>query len=151
MESSSQENPINQINPDTLKKFQIFRDEEAIILDIEEERQRLETQQDTVAEVHRSFYENLNLERRVTGVFEIDDLVNLLKKDNAVGIFVCEVPKELKYVDYMCIVTGNSYRHMLGMASFVRKVYKIKRNPSDRIPKIEGENCKSWMAMDLGK
>lgn len=43
----------------------------------------------------------------LAGVFEIEDLVDVLKKDNASDIFVCSVPKEIKYVDYMCICTGN--------------------------------------------
>ena len=56
----------------------------------------------------------------------------------------------MKYVDYMCICTGNSYRHMSGLAHFVRKVYKLKRKPGDILPKIEGAKCKDWMALDLG-
>lgn len=36
------------------------------------------------------------------------------------------------------------------MANFVRKVYKMKRNSSDILPKVEGEKCKNWMALDLG-
>lgn len=47
-------------------------------------------------------------------MFEIEDLVDVLKKDNAVNLFVCTVPREMKYVDYICIVTGKSHRHMLG-------------------------------------
>lgn len=137
-------------NSSSFTKFQIFRDEQEIIFDVEEERRKLNGPFETVAELHRSVYDNLNLERGRSGVFEIGELVEVLKKDNGVDIFVCEVSKELKYVDYMCIVTGNSFRHMLGMASFVRKVYKLKRHQTDRIPKIEGDNCKNWMAMDLG-
>lgn len=83
-------------------------------------------------------------------MFEIEDLVDILKKENAIDMTVIRVPAELKYVDYLCIVTGNSYRHMLGMAHFVRKVYKLKRHSTDIIPKVEGENCKQWMALDLG-
>lgn len=36
------------------------------------------------------------------------------------------------------------------MANFVRKVYKMKRNSCDILPKVEGEKCKNWMALDLG-
>lgn len=36
------------------------------------------------------------------------------------------------------------------MTQFVRKVFKIKRNSSDILPKVEGENSKDWMALDLG-
>jgi ribosome silencing factor RsfS/YbeB/iojap len=50
----------------------------------------------------------------------------------------------------MVIISGSSYRHMLGMASFVRKVYKLKRHKSDHIPRIEGKDCKNWMCLDLG-
>lgn len=36
------------------------------------------------------------------------------------------------------------------MAHFVRKVYKLKRQTGDIIPKIEGEKDKDWIAMDMG-
>lgn len=129
-------------------KFKVFRDEDStVILDIEQERQQIKKGPDS----QKSIYENLNLERGKTGVFEIYELVDILKKDNAKDLFVCEVPQSIKYVDYMCIVTGNSFRHMSGMANYVRRIYKMKRNPTtDVIPKIEGENCKNWMALDLG-
>lgn len=85
-----------------------------------------------------------------TGVYDIEDLVELLRKENAIDLCVIKIPKEISYVDYLCIITGSSYRHRIGIAEFVRKVYKLKRNPNDHIPKIEGKECKNWMAMDLG-
>lgn len=87
----------------------------------------------------------------MSGVFEIEDLVEVLRRDNAENIFVCTVPKEMKYVDYVCVVTGHSDRHRKAMAQFVRKLFKLKRHSGDILPKIEGENSKAWMAMDLGK
>ncbi len=86
----------------------------------------------------------------VTGVFEIEDLVDVLRRENAEDIFVCTVPKELKYVDYMCVVTGRSQRHRIALAQLVRKLFKIKRHSDDVLPKIEGEQSKTWMAIDLG-
>lgn len=85
-----------------------------------------------------------------TGVFDIEDLITVLRRDNAENIFVCTVPKELKYVDYMVVITARSHRHMKAMAEFVRKMYKIKRRKGDLIPKIEGKNSDEWLAMDLG-
>lgn len=85
-----------------------------------------------------------------TGVFDIEDLVDLLRRENAIDLCVIRVPKDYSYVDYMVIATGSTYRHMLGMSSFVRKVFKMKRGRHDSIPKIEGKECKNWMAMDLG-
>ena len=39
---------------------------------------------------------------------------------------------------------------MTGLAQFVRKIFKLKRQSGDILPKIEGEKCKDWLAMDLG-
>jgi len=84
------------------------------------------------------------------GVFDLHELVEVLHLCRARHLCVIAVPPEAKYVDYMLIVTGKSQRHMLAMAEFVRRVYKQKRNPEDIVPKIEGKNCKNWMALDLG-
>lgn len=84
-------------------------------------------------------------------MFEIEDLVDVLRRENADDIFVCTVPKKLKYVDYHCIVTCRSHRHRTAIAQFVRKLFKIKRHKGDLLPKIEGEKSKTWIALDLGK
>lgn len=83
-------------------------------------------------------------------MFDIQDLVTVLKRENGSNIFVCRVPKSIKYVDYICVVTGLSKRHLNAIAQFVRRIYKHKRNSTDIIPKIEGEDGKDWIAMDLG-
>lgn len=77
-------------------------------------------------------------------------MVDVLRRENAEDIFVCSVPKDFKYVDYLAVCSGRSYRHMLAMAEFVRRMYKIKRQKGDILPKIEGEKSRDWMAMDLG-
>lgn len=74
----------------------------------------------------------------------------VLKRDNAENIFVCTVPRELKYVDYLCVITAKSPRHMRAISEFVRKMYKIKGDKKDVLPKIEGKNSDEWIAMDLG-
>lgn len=74
----------------------------------------------------------------------------MLKEDKAKQIFVASVPKDYSYVDYIVIVTAKSHKHMSALATFVRKVYKLKRHKTDMIPKIEGENSKDWIALDLG-
>lgn len=86
----------------------------------------------------------------LNGVFEIEDLVDLLKRDNARDIFVCHVPKKLHYVDFICIVTARSTRHLKAIAEFVRKLYKFKASSKDILPKIEGIGSTEWIAMDLG-
>ena len=54
-------------------------------------------------------------------------------------------------MDYIVVVTGKSVRHMHALATFVRKVFKMKSHTHERIPRVEGQNSKDWMALDLGK
>ncbi|XP_041970580.1 uncharacterized protein LOC121726978 [Aricia agestis] len=95
-------------------------------------------------------FEGINMERGKNGVFEIEDLVDLLQRENSKDIFVATVPKEINFVQYICIVSGRSKRHLLALAEFVRKVYKNKCHKSDPIPRIEGKDSEEWMALDLG-
>ncbi|KAI8126397.1 hypothetical protein FF38_08415 [Lucilia cuprina] len=149
-ESVNNQQEDNDLTRALGQKYKIFREEESPeILDIFEERQRYQTQ-DEPDEIEDDSYAGLNLKRGLTGVFDIEDLVDVLRKENAEDIFVCSVPKELKYIDYMVVCSGRSYRHMLAMAEFVRRVYKIKRQKGDILPRIEGEKSRDWMAMDLG-
>ncbi|XP_015126306.1 uncharacterized protein LOC107047908 [Diachasma alloeum] len=152
----SEENEVdreegNLLSPAVRSNFQPFREEDApVIFDVDEEKKRLDLEAfNAMQDVHDP-YEGLNMKRGVDGVFEIEDLVDLLRKDKAQNIFVATVPKELSYVDYLVIVTGKSPRHMIALATFVRKAYKLKRNDEDIIPKVEGANSKDWIALDLG-
>lgn len=85
-----------------------------------------------------------------TGVYDIEELVDVLKHNNSQDIFVCSVPVDLKWVDHICVVTGRSQRHMRGIANFVRKLFKLKRSNNEVLPKVEGGDSKEWIAMDLG-
>ncbi|KAL1498124.1 hypothetical protein ABEB36_008977 [Hypothenemus hampei] len=93
---------------------------------------------------------NLNLSRGLHGVFDIEDLVETLHHQQAEDIFVANVPKEIKYVDYIVVVSGRSQRHMQAIAQFVRRVFKQKRYSTDTVPILEGAKSSHWMAMDLG-
>lgn len=152
-------------------KYQPFKDEDStVVIDAYEEKFKyvdfLHEEKETAE--HDPF-EGINLARKYlferkrktcsfvsvctggkTGVYEIEDLVAVLKRDNAENIFVASLPQEFKYVDYICIATGKSHRHMQALAQFVKRVYKKKRHSSDIVPSIEGENSKDWIALDLG-
>ncbi|GLH00535.1 Uncharacterized protein GBIM_06885 [Gryllus bimaculatus] len=131
----------------TLEKYKIFKDEDSpVIFDIVEERfKTLQYDPET-----QDGYQGLNLERGKDGVFDIEHLVDLLQQEQAQHIFVLKIPEEVRYVNYLVIVSGKSVRHMIALAEFVKLVYKKKRNDSDRIPKVEGEDSSHWIAMDLG-
>lgn len=85
------------------------------------------------------------------GVFDIEDLVDVLQRENAQDIFVARIPPEIKYCDYICVVTSKSKRHMAAIMQFVRRMYKKKRNSSDLVPNTEGKGGSDWMALDLGR
>ncbi|XP_035785276.1 uncharacterized protein LOC118463097 isoform X1 [Anopheles albimanus] len=141
--------PSQRIDSSIVPKYQDFQDiNTTIILDVEDERLKFE---------RKSIYSNIpnkfrgvNHPRAEEGVFDINDLITILKLNNAMNIFVCTIPKHIKYVDYMCVASGRNRKHMVGMAEAVKKTFKIKRHTSDPIPKIEGEINSDWMAMDLG-
>ena len=58
----------------------------------------------------------------VTGVFDVQEVVDLLRDEKARDICVIVVPPELKYVSYLVIVTGHSTRHLRAMAAYVKWV-----------------------------
>ncbi|RZF40366.1 hypothetical protein LSTR_LSTR008796 [Laodelphax striatellus] len=150
--SDDQGDPKNQnLIPSALKigKYEIFREDNApVILDVNEERERFQS----IAEEEfiSSEFDGYNIQRGITGVFDIEELVDVLRKENGVDIFVASLPKQLQYADYVVVVGGKSLKHMLGMAEFVRKLFKVKRHPNDLIPRLEGEDSKDWLAIDLG-
>ncbi|KAB0797943.1 hypothetical protein PPYR_08936 [Photinus pyralis] len=130
-------------------KYQRFRDEDSeVILDVLEERQKYARQLEEIESPDP--FQGLNLERGRTGVFEIVDLVEALKRENADNIFVATVPDEYNYVDYICVVNGRSLKHMMAIAQFIRRVFKQKRTNDDIVPKLEGADSKDWLALDLG-
>ncbi|KZC06887.1 PREDICTED: mitochondrial assembly of ribosomal large subunit protein 1 [Dufourea novaeangliae] len=130
--------------------YKVFDDKDAEIILDASEKEIINLEDLQLEEEYYNPYEGINLERGVNGVFEIDDLVPLLQRENAVNIFVAAVPPELSYVSYIVVVTGKSQKHMKGLAAFIRKVYKLKRCKTDLIPQIEGKDSKDWVALDLG-
>ncbi|XP_011695265.1 PREDICTED: uncharacterized protein LOC105454385 [Wasmannia auropunctata] len=133
-------------------KYKVFHDEDAdVILDVSEEQQKILLEDlGKQQEEARDPYTDVDLEHGVTGVFDIEQLVELLKRDKARNIFVASVPKEYAYVDYIVVTTGSSRKHMNALATFIRKVYKMKKHRNEAMPKIEGKNSNDWMALDLG-
>jgi len=84
-------------------------------------------------------------------VFDLAELVAVLREENARDICAIRIPRELHYVDSIVIATGKSTRHLSAMAAYIRWMYKRKRGSSDpESVKIEGELCKDWFALDLG-
>lgn len=84
-------------------------------------------------------------------MYEVEHLVEVLQKNNASNIFVASVPANVRYVDYIVIVSGKSQKHLMSIAEFVNKLFKRKRNPTDKLPRILNKKPIDWIALDLGK
>ncbi|XP_051999794.1 mitochondrial assembly of ribosomal large subunit protein 1 [Xyrauchen texanus] len=82
--------------------------------------------------------------------FDVRMLVSVLRQENAADICVIRVPQELKYSDYMIIVSGSSPRHLTAMAEFVLKVFKFLRKDGDPHVRLEGRDCDDWKCIDFG-
>lgn len=87
----------------------------------------------------------------VSGVFEVEHLVEVLQKNNASNVFVVSIPANVRYVDYIVIATGRSQKHLMSIADFIHKLFKKKRRPSDNIPRIVNKKPIDWIALDIGK
>lgn len=97
-------------------------------------------------------YRHLLGTRGARGVFEISELVSLLKSERIGDIAVIKIPAYKKYADYMVVGTARSTRHLRTVSSLILSVYKKKRLPSDPVPAREGESDTNtgWTAMDMG-
>ncbi|KAJ8726220.1 hypothetical protein PYW07_000918 [Mythimna separata] len=136
----------NRTTPALASKYQVITDVNPAIIGNTAEEIHIEDKYPLLSDE----FDGINLERGQTGVFEIEDLVELLQRENSKDIFVAAVPKDIRYVDYICVVSGRNKRHILGLSEFVRKVYKKKCYNTDPIPRIEGKESDEWMALDLG-
>ncbi|XP_034230335.1 protein Iojap, chloroplastic [Thrips palmi] len=133
-------------------KYKVFKDEDSpIILDVEEERLVSRSVNETHVTQQNEF-DAISFKPGVHGVFDIDELVSILKSKNAEDIVVIQMDSTTNLAQQMVIVTGKSSRHLKALASFVRLVYKKKIGKHDLVPHVEGKSNKSdnWFALDLG-
>lgn len=147
--NSNTESELAAINPwtkFTTQKYETFStDKTHIIYDYDEEQRRLA---EGIVE-EETKVEELVLERGRTGVFDIEELVDFLREENARDIVVIQVPPEMRYVGYMVVVTSLSQRHINALAETIRRIYKKKKNRKDPSLICEGKST-NWMALDMG-
>jgi len=84
-----------------------------------------------------------------TGVFEVEDLVKLLRQEKLQDIAVIEVQMDIPYADYLVIGTTISKRQSRALAEFLRKVYKQTKYPKEPGVITEGEDCDEWKVLDF--
>ncbi|CAH4031604.1 uncharacterized protein LOC123711067 [Pieris brassicae] len=139
-------NTSNKTSPGIGRKYQLITEKNSPLIVHTADEINLNSQYPLLSDE----FDGINLERGKNGVFEIEDLVDLLHRENSRDVFVTTVPKHINYVNYICIVTARSKKHIQALAEFVRKVYKRKCSKSDYIPRLEGKDSDQWIALDLG-
>lgn len=153
-------------NPDILAsfttKFDEYRDADSpIIYDVDEELAIMREMKEkgveskgalSKVEVLGQKLKGFNLEHGVSGVFDIGELVDVLRRENCFDIIALTVPKHINYVDFIVVASCRSSKHVVAVAEFTRKLFKQKMDPKcDKSPNLEG--CKkmgNWIALDLG-
>lgn len=84
------------------------------------------------------------------GVYDIDDLVTVLRKENLHDICVIQVPVSFHYADYLVLATAKSPRQCHAVMEFIIKLYKKKKNKKDPFVKCEGKTVATWKVLDMG-
>merc|ERR1712037_786763 len=139
-----------------------YRDADSrVILDVDEEREAIRRAIEEGREVYfdkgrkptpGEKYSRQLKGRGLRGVFDLDELVNILREEKLRDIVVIRVPEERQYCDFMIIATGRNTRHVSVVSSVILSVYKSKMASSDPVPRREGADNPScgWIAMDMG-
>lgn len=132
-----------------LGRYKQYKDDDAeIVWDVDEE-QRVPEQEFYLYREKKDKFSNLNLQRGKEGVFELPELVSLLRDENLQDIVVISIPKELAYANYLVVATAKSPRHLRAVMEFLRKLHKLKKSSKDPYLQIEGEQCRDWKVLDM--
>ncbi|XP_053386155.1 uncharacterized protein LOC123538571 isoform X2 [Mercenaria mercenaria] len=100
------------------------------------------------ADVEETWGPPVDLVRGRTGVYDIQELIEVLRDANAQNVITIRVPPNLNFADYLVIASAKSLRHMQAVTSDVKWIYKRKKSKTDKYLRIEGEKSE-WYAMDL--
>lgn len=134
-------------------KFKTFSDADATIIHSYEDYEAEKTDQSEFYHINQEFQpksDSYQTKRGVTGVFDIDELVDVIKEENLLDISVFSIPKSLCYADYMVLATAKSPRHARAISELILKLYKMKKGDKDPFIKIEGKDVSSWKVLDMG-
>lgn len=136
------------------QRFAPFEEDKQLILDIHEEALRDETEEQEFylyqEKTHDFRLKSISRERGIEGVFDLGELVNILKQEKMKDIAVITIPEELKYADYLVIVSAMSERHLIAVNEFLLKVYKWKKHKSDAFLHKDPHPTRNWKALDFG-
>lgn len=132
------------------ERFKPMSDESQVILDITEEMEQdfsIYTERDE-AEKQKNYM--IDTTRGEDGVFDVEQLVDLLRVEKMKDIAVIYVPPHLRYTDFLVLANATSSRHLKAVIEIVNKVYKLKKGPKDRFLSLDDCKADDWVVLDMG-
>lgn len=119
---------------------------------LDEEIEDFYREDEVVEEEVSDWVSPVSLTRGKTGVYELEELLTVLREENAQDICVINIPPEINLTEHMVVVSAISLRHLRAIMSTVNNIYKQKKHNSDPYLLISGvDDPKSeWLAVDLG-
>lgn len=158
--SLSKENCSKVDNPSTAlgggldNKYKEFSDaDSSVILSYEERNRTFEiTEEIYHIDQELKFKPYTNFERGITGVFDIDDIIQVLRNESLLDIVAISMPadnSDYSY-DFFILVTAKSQRHIEAVSETIIKLYKKKKNKSDPFITVEGAKNSGWSVIDMG-
>lgn len=145
--SSKANNDEERLEPSKKLKYEFYGESQpSVILDVDEEMIRSPQERRPLNQNKLSAF---NKARGKEGVFDIHDLVNVLRLEKMEEIAVIRVPAEREYCQYMVLANAKSVRHLNAIALFINKLYKQKKDESDPFLLIEGKDSNDWKVLDM--
>lgn len=84
------------------------------------------------------------------GVFDLNEIVEILRKEKARDVCSIEMPSEMSYADHLVVCTPMGSRHSNAICEKIYQLYKRKRSKNDRRTLNRAEKNTDWAVMDLG-
>ncbi|CAF0955068.1 unnamed protein product [Adineta ricciae] len=110
------------------------------------EFEKLEINDQTATrEVHRH-----SVKRGEQGVFDLEEILEILRDERMKDICVIEIPPEQQYARYLILATAFSARHLKNTSEYINKLYKAKKLSKDPFLSSECRDGSRWHAMDMG-
>lgn len=151
-DKTGQDSKINESassQEDTLDFASVESKQEGLL---DEEIEDFYREDEVVEEEVSDWVPPVSLKRGKTGVYELEELLTVLREENAQDICVINIPPEVNLTDHMVIVSAISLRHLRAIMSTVNNIYKQKKHDSDPFLLISGQDDpkSEWLAVDLG-
>jgi len=93
---------------------------------------------------------SFEMSRGSTGVFDLDEIVEVLRREKAKDVCSIEMPQEMSYADYIVLCTPMGSRHSNAICETIYTLYKKKRSKSDPQAIVRPQKNVDWAVCDLG-